>query len=84
MHECSFFYIGSSVSHNVRSLFDFVHLLFIMQKKELPNPKKYEIYAFHFSDFDCTELELVMCGIQMYYEVGVVKKFQIPQEVNTG
>uniref|UniRef100_A0A672NNC5 Phosphodiesterase n=1 Tax=Sinocyclocheilus grahami TaxID=75366 RepID=A0A672NNC5_SINGR len=50
-------------------------------KKELPGPKKFEIYAFHFSDFDCTELELVMCGIQMYYEVGVVKKFQVPQEV---
>lgn len=23
-----------------------------------------------------------MCGIQMYYEVGVVKKFQVPQEVS--
>uniref|UniRef100_A0A8C8K1H0 Phosphodiesterase n=1 Tax=Oncorhynchus tshawytscha TaxID=74940 RepID=A0A8C8K1H0_ONCTS len=42
---------------------------------------KFEIYEFGFSDFDCTELELVMCGIQMYYEVGVVKKFQVPQEV---
>ncbi|KAI7796149.1 hypothetical protein IRJ41_017933, partial [Triplophysa rosa] len=50
-------------------------------KKELPGPKKFDIYFFHFSDFDCTELELVMCGIQMYYEVGVVRKFQIPQEV---
>ncbi|XP_051784617.1 rod cGMP-specific 3',5'-cyclic phosphodiesterase subunit beta [Erpetoichthys calabaricus] len=50
-------------------------------KKELPGPTKFEIYEFHFSDFDCTELELVKCGIQMYYEVGVVKKFQIPQEV---
>lgn len=26
-------------------------------------------------------MELVKCGIQMYYEVGVVKKFQVPQEV---
>lgn len=59
----------------------FVQLLFFMQKKELPGPKKFDIYFFHFSDFDCTELELVMCGIQMYYEVGVVRKFQIPQEV---
>uniref|UniRef100_A0A8C6LLM2 Phosphodiesterase n=1 Tax=Nothobranchius furzeri TaxID=105023 RepID=A0A8C6LLM2_NOTFU len=42
---------------------------------------KFEIYEFRFSDFNCTELELVKCGIQMYYEVGVVKKFQIPQEV---
>ncbi|CAB1352241.1 unnamed protein product [Coregonus sp. 'balchen'] len=50
-------------------------------KKELPGPKKFEIYEFGFSDFDLTELELVMCGIQMYYEVGVVKKFQVPQEV---
>uniref|UniRef100_A0A4W5K8D7 Phosphodiesterase n=1 Tax=Hucho hucho TaxID=62062 RepID=A0A4W5K8D7_9TELE len=50
-------------------------------KKELPGPKKFEIYEFGFSDFDCTELELVMCGIQMFYEVGVVKKFQVPQEV---
>uniref|UniRef100_A0A8C8CMC0 Phosphodiesterase n=1 Tax=Oncorhynchus tshawytscha TaxID=74940 RepID=A0A8C8CMC0_ONCTS len=50
-------------------------------KKELPGPKKFEIYEFGFSDFDCTELELVMCAIQMFYEVGVVKKFQVPQEV---
>uniref|UniRef100_A0AAQ5ZW36 Phosphodiesterase n=1 Tax=Amphiprion ocellaris TaxID=80972 RepID=A0AAQ5ZW36_AMPOC len=42
---------------------------------------KFEIYQFHFSDFNCTEMELVKCGIQMYYEVGVVKKFQVPQEV---
>ncbi|XP_053544000.1 rod cGMP-specific 3',5'-cyclic phosphodiesterase subunit beta isoform X2 [Ictalurus punctatus] len=50
-------------------------------KKELPGKNKFEIYEFRFSDFDCTELDLVMCGIQMYYEVGVVKKFQVPQEV---
>ncbi|XP_064417117.1 rod cGMP-specific 3',5'-cyclic phosphodiesterase subunit beta-like [Latimeria chalumnae] len=50
-------------------------------KKELPGPTKFEIYEFRFSDFDCTELDLVKCGIQMYYELGVVKKFQIPQEV---
>lgn len=43
--------------------------------------KKFEIYQFRFSDFNCTEMELVKCGIQMYYEVGVVKKFQVPQEV---
>ncbi|MFT7815322.1 rod cGMP-specific 3',5'-cyclic phosphodiesterase subunit beta-like isoform X1 [Arapaima gigas] len=55
--------------------------LFQILKKELPGPTKFEIYEFHFSDFDCTELDLVKCGIQMYYEVGVVKKFQIPQEV---
>ncbi|CAL8281478.1 rod cGMP-specific 3',5'-cyclic phosphodiesterase subunit beta [Gadus morhua] len=51
-------------------------------KKNLPQLiKKFEIYEFHFSDLNCTEMELVKCGIQMYYEVGVVKKFQVPQEV---
>ncbi|XP_053709178.1 rod cGMP-specific 3',5'-cyclic phosphodiesterase subunit beta isoform X1 [Synchiropus splendidus] len=56
--------------------------LFSILKKDLPPLiKKFEIYQFHFSDFNCTEMELVKCGIQMYYEVGVVKKFQIPQEV---
>ncbi|KAJ7987084.1 hypothetical protein DPEC_G00335080 [Dallia pectoralis] len=50
-------------------------------KKELPGPKQYEIYEFSFSDSDCSELELVKCAIQMYYDVGVVKKFQVPQEV---
>uniref|UniRef100_A0A8C9FY23 Phosphodiesterase n=1 Tax=Pavo cristatus TaxID=9049 RepID=A0A8C9FY23_PAVCR len=52
-----------------------------LQPEQLPGPTKFEIYEFRFSDFDCTELELVKCGIQMYYELGVVKKFQIPQEV---
>ncbi|XP_026959815.1 rod cGMP-specific 3',5'-cyclic phosphodiesterase subunit beta isoform X1 [Sagmatias obliquidens] len=50
-------------------------------KQELPGPTKFDIYEFHFSDLECTELELVKCGIQMYYELGVVRKFQIPQEV---
>uniref|UniRef100_H0X6I7 Phosphodiesterase n=1 Tax=Otolemur garnettii TaxID=30611 RepID=H0X6I7_OTOGA len=49
-------------------------------KEELPGPSKFDIYEFHFSDLECTELELVKCGIQMYYELGVVRKFQIPQE----
>lgn len=52
-----------------------------LQKEELPGPNKFDIYEFHFSDLECTELELVKCGIQMYYELGVVRKFQIPQEV---
>lgn len=51
------------------------------QKEVLPGPGKFDIYEFHFSDLECTELELVKCGIQMYYELGVVRKFQIPQEV---
>ncbi|XP_074083625.1 rod cGMP-specific 3',5'-cyclic phosphodiesterase subunit beta isoform X1 [Macrotis lagotis] len=53
----------------------------IILKDELPGPTKFDIYEFHFSDLECTELELVKCGIQMYYELGVVRKFQIPQEV---
>ncbi|XP_058473329.1 rod cGMP-specific 3',5'-cyclic phosphodiesterase subunit beta [Solea solea] len=56
-------------------------LLSILKKDLPPLINKYEIYQFHFSDFKCTEMDLVKCGIQMYYEVGVVKKFQIPQEV---
>ncbi|KAM9794671.1 rod cGMP-specific 3',5'-cyclic phosphodiesterase subunit beta-like isoform 1-T2 [Syngnathus typhle] len=56
-------------------------LLNILKKDLPPLIKKFEIYEFRFSDFNCTEMELVKCGIQMYYEVGVVKKFQIPQEV---
>uniref|UniRef100_A0A3B4XS16 Phosphodiesterase n=1 Tax=Seriola lalandi dorsalis TaxID=1841481 RepID=A0A3B4XS16_SERLL len=56
--------------------------LLAMLKKDLPPLiKKFEIYEFRFSDFNCTEMDLVKCGIQMYYEVGVVKKFQVPQEV---
>lgn len=54
------------------------------QKEVLPGPTKFDIYEFHFSDLECTELELVKCGIQMYYELGVVRKFQIPQEVGMG
>ncbi|XP_060233194.1 rod cGMP-specific 3',5'-cyclic phosphodiesterase subunit alpha isoform X2 [Meriones unguiculatus] len=47
---------------------------------ELPDAEKYEINKFHFSDLPLTELELVKCGIQMYYELRVVEKFHIPQE----
>ncbi|MEQ2198346.1 hypothetical protein XENOCAPTIV_011555 [Xenoophorus captivus] len=61
---------------------DIAQDMVLYHKKDLPPLiKKFEIYEFRFSDFNCTELELVKCGIQMYYEVGVVKKFQIPQEV---
>lgn len=56
-------------------------LLQILKKDLPPLIKKFEIYQFHFSDFNCSEMDLVKCGIQMYYEVGVVKKFQVPQEV---
>uniref|UniRef100_A0A6Q2ZHD2 Phosphodiesterase n=1 Tax=Esox lucius TaxID=8010 RepID=A0A6Q2ZHD2_ESOLU len=36
-------------------------------KKELPGPKKFEIYEFSFSDSDCTDLELVKCYRKMPY-----------------
>lgn len=55
--------------------------LFLFQRDQLPDPGESEIYEFRFSDFECSELDLVRCGVQMYYELGVVKKFQIPQEV---
>ena len=57
--------------------------LFLTQQGELPDAEKYEINKFHFSDLPLTELELVKCGIQMYYELKVVDKFHIPQEVRS-
>uniref|UniRef100_A0A5F8G3J2 Phosphodiesterase n=1 Tax=Monodelphis domestica TaxID=13616 RepID=A0A5F8G3J2_MONDO len=54
-------------------------LLEILQE-ELPDAEEYEINKFHFSDLPLTELQLVKCGIQMYYELKVVDKFHIPQE----
>ncbi|KAF4091253.1 hypothetical protein AMELA_G00034800 [Ameiurus melas] len=50
-------------------------------KDTLPDPKESEIYEFHFYDFVHTEMDLVKCGISMYYELGVVDKFHIPREV---
>uniref|UniRef100_A0A8C5VDH6 Phosphodiesterase n=1 Tax=Microcebus murinus TaxID=30608 RepID=A0A8C5VDH6_MICMU len=47
---------------------------------ELPDTEKFEINKFHFSDLPLTELQLVKCGIQMYYDLRVVDKFHIPQE----
>uniref|UniRef100_A0A3Q0RY78 Phosphodiesterase n=1 Tax=Amphilophus citrinellus TaxID=61819 RepID=A0A3Q0RY78_AMPCI len=47
----------------------------------LPNSKKAEIFEFHFCDFENSELDLVKCGIKMYYELKVVDKFHIPREV---
>ncbi|TSK28129.1 Rod cGMP-specific 3',5'-cyclic phosphodiesterase subunit alpha [Bagarius yarrelli] len=47
----------------------------------LLDPKKSEIFEFHFCDFEHSELDLVKCGISMYYELGVVDKFHIPREV---
>ncbi|KAK3565105.1 hypothetical protein QTP86_033160 [Hemibagrus guttatus] len=47
----------------------------------LKDPEESEIYEFHFYDFEHSELDLVKCGISMYYELGVVDKFHIPREV---
>ncbi|XP_076877958.1 rod cGMP-specific 3',5'-cyclic phosphodiesterase subunit alpha [Brachyhypopomus gauderio] len=47
----------------------------------LPDSEESEIFEFHFCDFDHSELDLVKCGIAMYYELGVVDKFHIPREV---
>ncbi|XP_044133398.1 rod cGMP-specific 3',5'-cyclic phosphodiesterase subunit alpha isoform X1 [Bufo gargarizans] len=55
--------------------------LYEILQEELPDPEKAEIYEFHFSDLPQTELFLVKCAIQMYYELEVVDKFHIPQEV---
>uniref|UniRef100_A0A4W6CHB8 Phosphodiesterase n=1 Tax=Lates calcarifer TaxID=8187 RepID=A0A4W6CHB8_LATCA len=41
----------------------------------LPDSKKAEIFEFHFYDAHHTELDLVKCGIKMYYELKVVDKF---------
>lgn len=60
----------------------FSHLC--LQSEVLPNSKKVEIFEFHFYDFEHSELELVKCGIKMYYELKVVDKFHIPREVGVG
>lgn len=51
------------------------------QSEVLPNSKKAEILEFHFCDFEHSQLDLVKCGIKMYYELKVVDKFHIPREV---
>lgn len=53
-----------------------------LQCKTLPDSAKSEIFEFHFCDFEFSELDLVKCGIKMYYELGVVDKFHIPREVS--
>uniref|UniRef100_A0A8C2F0W4 Phosphodiesterase n=1 Tax=Cyprinus carpio TaxID=7962 RepID=A0A8C2F0W4_CYPCA len=41
--------------------------------------KIHTIFEFHFCDFKFSELDLVKCGIKMYYELSVVDKFHIPR-----
>uniref|UniRef100_A0A8C1XSR6 Phosphodiesterase n=1 Tax=Cyprinus carpio TaxID=7962 RepID=A0A8C1XSR6_CYPCA len=52
-----------------------------IQFETLPDSEESEIFEFHFCDFEFSELDLVKCGIKMYYELGVVDKFHIPREV---
>ncbi|KAJ8282143.1 hypothetical protein COCON_G00046620 [Conger conger] len=49
-------------------------------EEQLLDSEETEIFEFHFCDFEFTELDLVKCGIKMYYELGVVDKFHIPRE----
>ncbi|XP_032877450.1 rod cGMP-specific 3',5'-cyclic phosphodiesterase subunit beta-like [Amblyraja radiata] len=49
--------------------------------KQLPAAEDFDIYEFSFSDLEHAEMDLVRCGIQMYYELKVVNKFHIPREV---
>uniref|UniRef100_A0A8B9LCM5 Phosphodiesterase n=1 Tax=Astyanax mexicanus TaxID=7994 RepID=A0A8B9LCM5_ASTMX len=48
--------------------------------KTLIDSEQSEIFEFHFCDFEHSEMDLVKCGISMYYELGVVDKFHIPRE----
>ncbi|KAL4822094.1 hypothetical protein H8958_009882 [Nasalis larvatus] len=48
-------------------------------KEELPGPTTFDIYEFHFSDLECTELDLVKCGIQMYYDLGGCESSRSPR-----
>ncbi|KAF3838883.1 hypothetical protein F7725_010651 [Dissostichus mawsoni] len=50
------------------------------QSEVLPDSKKVELFEFHFYDYHHTDLDLVKCGIKMYYELKVVDKFHIPRE----
>ncbi|KAJ8254981.1 hypothetical protein GJAV_G00199580 [Gymnothorax javanicus] len=49
-------------------------------EEQLLDSEESEIFEFHFCDFEFSELDLVKCGIKMYYELGVVDKFHIPRE----
>ncbi|KAM9618761.1 cone cGMP-specific 3',5'-cyclic phosphodiesterase subunit alpha' isoform 2-T2 [Trichechus inunguis] len=52
-------------------------------KEDLPDPKKVELYEFHFSDFPITEHGLIKCGLRLFFEINVVEKFKVPIEVLT-
>ncbi|XP_007949466.1 cone cGMP-specific 3',5'-cyclic phosphodiesterase subunit alpha' [Orycteropus afer afer] len=52
-------------------------------KEDLPDPKKVELYEFHFSDLPITEHGLIQCGLRLFFEINVVEKFKVPVEVLT-
>ncbi|KAM6977884.1 rod cGMP-specific 3',5'-cyclic phosphodiesterase subunit alpha [Aplochiton taeniatus] len=45
----------------------------------LPDSNTVGIFEFHFWDVWHSELDLVKCGVKMYYELGVVDKFHVPR-----
>uniref|UniRef100_A0AAX7V5U9 Phosphodiesterase n=1 Tax=Astatotilapia calliptera TaxID=8154 RepID=A0AAX7V5U9_ASTCA len=54
------------VLYHVKCRDDEIQNILVCPKKDLPPLiKKFEIYEFRFSDFNCTEMELVKCGIQI-------------------
>uniref|UniRef100_A0A671XXC9 Phosphodiesterase n=1 Tax=Sparus aurata TaxID=8175 RepID=A0A671XXC9_SPAAU len=54
------------VLYHVKCRDDEIQNILVSTKKDLPPLiKKFEIYEFRFSDFNCTEMDLVRCGIQI-------------------
>nr|XP_033799663.1 LOW QUALITY PROTEIN: cone cGMP-specific 3',5'-cyclic phosphodiesterase subunit alpha'-like [Geotrypetes seraphini] len=51
--------------------------------EELPDPKTFDLYEYHFNDFPFTEHELIECGIRLFFEINAVQKFKVPAEVLT-
>lgn len=70
------------ITHTSSRIYEFIFYRFCLQSETLPSSKKTEIFEFHFCDFEHSELDLVKCGIKMYYELKVVDKFHIPREVS--
>lgn len=63
-----------------------IHIgLFFFQRASCPpadNVNGENLYLFSFSDFPVSELDLIKCGIRMFFELGVVEKFKVPAEVS--
>lgn len=52
-----------------------------LQRANVPECKDKDLLEFHFSDFPCSEFDLIKCGIRCFFELGVVEKFKVPAEV---